>query len=158
MILENPFESLSTEELDLLTDAIPLITILIGGADGNIDHDEMEWAKKVTEIRKYNNPDLLHSFYELVGEKYDNQIKQYIANLPDDVDARTKEISDKMSMINDILPKLPIDYQEELYKSYVSFAHHVAKASGGVLRFFNVSSEEKALMDLPMLTPIINEA
>jgi len=148
------FEHLNEEEVSLLTDAIPLITILIGGADGELDHQELEWAKKVTEIRAYNNPDKLKDFYSIVGESYDTKLKKYLTDLPKGVEERTSAISDKLAKVNDILPKLDEEYRKEIYDSYISFAHHVAKASGGFLRFLNVSKEEKDLMDLPMINEI----
>ncbi len=149
------FDKLNQEEVDALIDALPLITILIGGADGDLDKDEKEWAKKVTEIRAYNHPDKLNEFYKMVGKSYDKKLEAYLKELPaDNVEDRTNIISGKLSKINEIFPKLEQELSAELYKSYISFAHHVAKASGGILRFFNVSNEEKALMDLPMLDVI----
>ena len=148
------FEHLNEEEVSLLIDAIPLITILIGGADGELDHQELEWAKKVTEIRAYKNPDNLKDFYSIVGESYDTKLKKHLTELPKGVEERTLAISDKLAKINDILPKLDEEYRKEIYDSYISFAHHVAKASGGFLRFLNVSKEEKDLMDLPMINEI----
>ena len=148
------FEHLNKEEVILLTDAIPLITILIGGADGELDPQELEWAKKVTEIRTYNNPDNLKGFYSLVEESYDAKLNQYLTDLPKGVEERTLAISDKLAKLNAILPKLEEEYRKEIYGSYKSFAHHVAKASGGFLRFLNVSKEEKDLMDLPMINEI----
>ena len=148
------FEHLNEEEIILLTDAIPLITILIGGADGELDHQELEWAKKVTEIRAYNNPDKLKDFYSLAGESYDVRLKQYMADLPKGIEERTVAVSEKLAKVNGILPKLEEEYRKEIYDSYISFAHHVAKASGGFLRFLNVSKEEKDLMDLPMINKI----
>jgi len=148
------FEHLNEEEINLLTDAIPLITILIGGAEGELDHQELEWAKKVTEIRTYNNPENLKEYYSLVGVFYDVKLSQYLAELPKEIEERTLAISDKLAKLNAILPKLDEEYRKDIYDSYISFAHHVAKASGGFLRFLNVSKEEKDLMNLPMINKI----
>ena len=149
------FEQLNPEEVNLLTDVIPLITILIGGADGELDHEELDWAKKVSEIRTYNNPDRLNNFYKLVGESYDDRLKQYLGDLPKSTEERTSAISELLTKVNHILPKLEEEYRKEIYESYKSFAQHVAKASGGFLRFLNVSKEEKDLMNLPMINEIV---
>jgi len=47
MDLENTFEGLNAEESELIIDAVPLVTILIAGADGNIDPEETAWSKKI---------------------------------------------------------------------------------------------------------------
>ena len=148
------FEQLNKEEVILLTEAIPLITILIGGADGELDHQELDWAKKVAEIRTYNNPDRLNGYYKLVGESYDEKLKSYLKDLPTDVNERTEKISAILTNLDEIFPKLEEGYRKEIYDSLKSFAKHVAKASGGVLRYFNISKEEKDLVDLPMIKSI----
>ena len=40
---------LSAEEISLLKDAHAYITVLIAGADGNIDADELSWADKIAQ-------------------------------------------------------------------------------------------------------------
>ena len=47
------FSNLNEDETKQLLDALPLITVLIAGADGNFEKDEMDWAEKVTHIRSY---------------------------------------------------------------------------------------------------------
>jgi len=37
----------------------------------------------------------------------------------------------------------------------LSFAEHIAKASGGIMGFFSVNAAEAKLIQLPMLHPII---
>ncbi|MBK8391868.1 MAG: hypothetical protein IPL23_22440 [Saprospiraceae bacterium] len=60
-----------------------------------------------------------------------------------------------MEEVNPILGKLDHLVALHLYKSYTSFAKHVAKASGGVLGFFSIGPNESNLITLPMITPII---
>jgi tellurite resistance protein len=47
------FKPLSENEKSELSDALALITVLIAGADGNFEKEELEWAEKVTHIRSY---------------------------------------------------------------------------------------------------------
>ena len=55
-----------------MVDAVPLVTILIAGADGRIDTQELEWSKKLTEIRSYAHDDPnIDEYYTLVGEHFD---------------------------------------------------------------------------------------
>ena len=71
-----------------------------------------------------------------------------------EVDKRTSEISSLLEELNPILSTIDETVAYHLYKSYKSFAKHVAKASGGLFGFFSIGPEEKALLGLPMLDPI----
>jgi hypothetical protein len=148
------FEQLSEQEFDQLKDSIALITVLIAGADGKIDQEELDWAEKVAGIRTYSSTSALNSFYTEVGKDFDQKLKTYINELPGDTNQRTEAISAKLTALNPIFAKLDQALAYDLYVSLKSFGEHVAKASGGFMRFFSVSSEEKALMVLPMIDPI----
>ena len=150
------FKILSDAEYDQLKDAISLITVYIAGADGNIDDDELKWAEKITSIRGYSNPEGLNEFYDDVGTDFQTRIEKYTSSLSD-LDVRNKTVEQKLSDLNPILAKLDTNLGSKLYTSYVSFAKHVAKASGGFLGFFSIGPAEKAVLDLKMLTPIVWE-
>ncbi len=145
------FNNLSKEEYALLKDAIPQITILIAGADGKISPDETAWAEKVTGIRTYSSAEEHQDFYREVGETFQTRLDQLISELPEDVGARTSRISETLSGLNAILHKLELKNAAQLYNELRSFAGHVARSSGGFLKFWSVSAEEKKLIDLPML-------
>jgi len=148
------FNSLTEEEFEKLKDAVPLITVLIAGADGNIQSNQLEWANKVTKIRSYNMKDEIKSFYLEVGKTFEQRLQYYIDAFPTNVADRTKLISDRLSYLNDILAKLEPEIGVKFYKSFISFAEHVAKASGGFLGFFSINKEEAKLIGLPMIHPI----
>lgn len=150
------FKVLSEAEKDKLKDAISLITVYIAGADGKIDEDELKWAEKITTIRGYSNPESLKEFYDEVGVDFQKRVDNYLKNL-DTLEVRNKEAAQKLEALNPILAKLNPKLGALLYSSYVSFAKHVAKASGGFLGFFSIGPEEAALLDLEMITPIIWE-
>ncbi len=153
-MLEN-FTGIDEAGKKQLIDAIAQITVLIAGADGMIDTAETAWASKLTKIRSYANEDLLHEYYQLVGQSFDKDLNELILALPKDVDERTTILSEKMAALNDLLAKLPNNIGATLYTSFTSFAKHVAEASGGFMRMWSVSGEEKKLMSLPMLTPVV---
>lgn len=148
------FRVLKQSEINQLVDAIPLITILVAGADGNIEIKETDWAKKITSIRSYASDLLLRDYYKSVDEVFDTRMSEYIKEFSDDVHERTKEIAVRLNKLNDILPKIDQTYAAYLYKSYMSFAERVAKSAGGFLSFFSISAEEKKLIKLSMLNPI----
>lgn len=151
------FAGLTDAESTQLVDAIPLITILIAGADGDIDPTETEWAEKLTKIRQYDYDNELNDFYKKVGEGYSDRVSALIAELPGDTDRRVDMISDRLGKLNNILAKIDKDYAVGLISSFKTFANHVAKASGGFFGFGAVSNEEHKLIDLPMINPIAGE-
>ncbi len=148
------FDGLNTDEQSSMLDAIPLVTILIAGADGDIDHQELEWAEKVTKIRSYSYHESLRDFYLKVGETYGERLNQMLSDFPKETSARTEAISALLAKLNDILAKLDPNLARRYHKSLLSFAKHVAKASGGFLGMGSISREEEALLGLEMIHPI----
>lgn len=149
------FKGLTTEEQEQLLDAIPLITILVAGADGKIDSQELSKAGKVADVRSFSHHPELRSFYEKAQEDLDEKLYTLIDELPNDVEERQTLISGMLSKLNKILRKLDTHTGHILYDSYLTFARHVAKASGGVIGIFSINAQEKKVVDLPMLEPII---
>jgi hypothetical protein len=155
MMNEN-FQRLTVAEYNQLKDAISLITVLIAGADGNVNKEELDWAAKVTKIRSYQMKEEMKDFFREVGLNYSEKLNMYFETLPASVEERTKVISGKLYQLNPVLEKLDPMVAYRMYKSYISFAEHVAKASGGVLGFFNVNSKEAELVKLPMIKEVVN--
>ena len=77
--MDHLFENLNEEEISLVYDTIPLITLLIGGADGKIEEDEISWGAKITKIRSYSYHNSLQDFYKKVGETYQEKLADYLA-------------------------------------------------------------------------------
>lgn len=145
------FETLSTEEFEKLRLSLAWVAVLIAGADGKIDSEEISWASKIAKIRSYASPDLLNEFYEKVGEDFDEYLQSLIENSPKDTNARASIAVDKLKELNPIIAKLSPMIAYSIYESLTSFATHVAKASGGFLRMWSISAEENKYVDLPML-------
>lgn len=145
------FGNLPKEELQLLLDAPALITILIGSADGHLDQDEIMGGHKTAHIKEATEERILHSYYHLVSESFDERIKFLIASLPADAKTRNVEVSSKLAGLNKIYESLDQNFVEELNKSLRSFAHQVARSSGGILGFGSESYEEKQWVDLSMI-------
>ncbi len=146
--------NISEEEKTTLRKAISWITLLIASADGTIEEEELAWAEKITKIRGYNNPEKLSDFYDAVGKDFAATIDAETKALPEGKEAMKTHLSTKLEGINQILAKLENREAYIYYKSFVTFAEHVAKSTGGFLRFFSIGPEEKKLMELPMLTKI----
>jgi hypothetical protein len=148
------FKDLAPEEATLMMDAIPLVTILVAGADGEMDEVELAEAKRIVDIRSFDTGGQLHDFYELLEQPLAGRIVELAKELPHDVTERQKAISERLAGLNNILPKLrqPLNYL--YYSSFRSFAKHIAKSSGGFLRFMTVSPEEAEVVNLPMISPV----
>ncbi len=151
----NYFKTLSAVEYAQLKEGVSLIAVLMAGADGNIEENEISWAKRVTEIRGFAEPNLLNSFYEEAHLDFSDNVSAWIDKLPEDNDESLRILSDRIAKLNPIMAKLDPHVGSQLYTSFKSFAAHVAKASGGFLRFFSVSGAEKKYIDLPMLDEIV---
>ncbi len=147
-------ESLSVEDQKVLLDAVPYITILVAGADGEIDIKEVEWSEKLTKIRSFSYEEELRPFYKKVGENYEDRLHQLMDALPNDKDERNQAISDELTKLNEVLPKLDHFYARHYYQSLLSFADHVAHSSGGVMGWLSVGFEEYKVIDLHMIDPV----
>ena len=150
----NVLESAQYEELK---DAPAYITILVAGADGKIDEHELNWAEKLANIRSYDKPQELNQYYEDVEAVLDTRIKELLDELPSELEAREVEITKHLSKLNSMFKVVENELAYKLYTSFTSWAKHIAKASGGFLRFGSISSQEKKWIGLPMVDPVILE-
>ncbi|HND89804.1 MAG TPA: hypothetical protein PK971_15835, partial [Saprospiraceae bacterium] len=148
------FRPLSPEELDALTDAPVLITILVGAADGNLDREERSWSDRLMRSRTYNNPKALNDFYRIVANGFLDKVDQRLAELPADPERRGQEISQRLSRLNPILAKLDAQTGADLYKGFLALAEETAESSGGFLRIGAISAVEQQWLKLPMLQRI----
>ncbi len=151
------FQGITEDDQKILQQAIAQITVLIAGADGNIDTNEVDWASKLTTIRSYSYAEKLQAYYASVGENFEQDLDELLKTLPSDAEGRTKKLSNELEKLNSVFDKMENNIAVNLYESYLSFAEHVAKASGGFLRFASISKEEKDLISLSMIHPVILE-
>ncbi len=151
------FKGISESEFNQLREAIALITVLIAGADGEIKKDEKDWALKVTKIRSYSLPSGMKEFYQAVGSDFSLVLEEKIVKYGNlSVEERNLAISDKLAELNLIFAKLQDKrIAAKMYKSFKSFAKHVAKSTGGILGFLSIGPEESNLIHLPMLEPVV---
>jgi hypothetical protein len=150
-------KNLSAEEQQLMKDAIAYITILVAGADDNIDANEIAASTKLAEVRSFSFYDVLVPYYQEVKVDLKDKIHALIEDLPNDVHARQEIISKELARLNSILKKLGTHHGHVFYDNFVSFAKHVAKSSGGIIGFMTIGPEEKKVVDLPMIDPIVED-
>jgi len=152
--LMSQFSNISEEEYKKLKESYAVIAALVGGADGTVDEDEQEWAKKIVSIRSFSGNENLFPFYNEVKTEIEDDLNTLILALSGPFETIQSALAERLSGINPILAKLPPKTAYHIYKGYLSFAEHIAKASGGIFRFFAVSKEEKKWLNLTMLNPI----
>jgi len=147
------FEKITHEEFATLRDALPMIAALIGGADGNFDSKERYWAEKIANIYSFSKGEPLDSFFKKVGDHFSDRADAVYRH-HQELAERNNYLSNELSKLNDIFPKLkPLDAYK-LYRSFLHFADEVARASGGIFRMGSVDAEEAKWAKLPMIKPV----
>ena len=149
------FQHLTGAEIEALVQAPVLITILVGGADGELDRQERIWTERLLYARTYSKPNLINEYYRVVATGFSEKIEKSLAALPAETEERNMQIAEKLAALNPVLAKLEMHLAASLYKSFVSLAQETAKASGGFLRIGAISAAEHQWVKLPMLTPVL---
>lgn len=144
-------QNLSIPEQQLLIATPVLISILIAGADEEIDQKEQQWSSKLVQFRTSAGDPLLMEYYQEVDQVFETLLSNYLKVSGATATERTNNLSAELKRLNDVLPKLEREYAEALLRSWKDFAKKVAEASGGFLGFAKISPEEEALIGLPML-------
>ena len=142
------FQNLSDQEANLLVKAPALITVLIAGADKNIDKKEKDWAAKVINYRTFTAQPKLQDYYEVVQASFEGQLNALVESWTPESEGT---ISAELASTNAALAKVDQEYAGYLKASWRSLAAKVAGASGGLLGFGSVDKDEKRLIDLPMI-------
>lgn len=152
------FNTLTAEEQQLMFDAIPLIVILVGAADNNLDEVEIAEAQRLADIRTYNTHGRLNGFYEHIDEGLSERIQQLYNGMQNGIEERERFIVKQLGRLNQIFPKLRQPYGYLYYHDFQTFARHIAEAHGGFLRYITVGPKEAKVVDLPMINPVAKPA
>ena len=147
------FYPLKNQEIELLMRAPLLVSILIAGADGDIDQKEMKQAIQQARKNASKSNSHLKEFYKQVGEDFEDKMKVLMATFPHEPGMRNNLIVKDLSQVNSIYKKLPKTFATELHTSLCELARDVAASSGGVFGMNKVGEEEARWVTLPMLQP-----
>jgi hypothetical protein len=150
--------NLSADEEAFLKETPVLITILIAGADSDIDAAEIAEAKMLIDKNGKGGQTILDQFYQKVIEDFENNLINYLQKYPKETESRNQIISDQLSQLNNILPKLSIEVATQFYVNMKDLARNIAEASGGVLGYMAVDKEESKYIDLPMVSNPANKS
>jgi hypothetical protein len=146
-------KKLSTEEMELIIKAPLLVSILIAGADGQIDRSEIKGAIDTTRKKAVKSTSSLQAYYESVSEDFEDKLKVLIQNYSTRADERGAQISEELQGLNNIFPKVHGTLSVEIYESLKSLALSIAKSSGGLFGLKSIGREEARYVDLKMIDP-----
>jgi tellurite resistance protein len=145
------FDKLSSSETELMFKAPILACILIAGADGHIDRNEIQGAIEVSRKKQKRAQANLLEFYRLVGEDFEDKLKIVIQSYSHDASRRNPQIIEELAQLNEIFPKIPTAFAVAFYGSIKEIAHAIAESSGGLLGINKIGDEEAELVNLPMI-------
>jgi len=145
------FDRLSHEEQEFMYKAPVLVAILIAGADGDIDRNEIEegiaLAKKKQQMA---SPGMMELFRE-ISEDFEDKLKIVLQNYPVEVSKRNALIVEELSQLNTVFLKIDREFSKQYYQSICDLAMKVAKSSGGLLGMNSVGEAEARYVKLPMI-------
>jgi len=145
------FNLLSSGEIELMHKAPILVCILIAGADGRIDKNEISKAIGLATNRQRAVKSRLLDFYNEVGEDFEDKLKIVIQGFPVKEKARAPKLIKELGQLNDVMLKLDKEFTSEFYKSLKEIAIEIAKSSGGLLGLKSVGDEEAQYLNLSMI-------
>ncbi len=145
------FKDLSQEEAALMFKVPLLVSILIAGADNDIDRAEIKEAVTLSRVKQNKAREALLDYYKEAGKDFEEQLMDMIKEMPADASKRNPLIIDKLVGINAILPKLDKTFAIKFYGSIKDIAKKIAEASGGLLGYMAVGYEESKLIGLDMI-------
>jgi len=150
-------DGLSTEEQEFMYKVPILVCILIAGADGNIDRDEIREAITQAKKKQRNSSDALMELYREIGEDFEDKLKVVEQNYPVEVTQRNPMIAEELAQLNQLLPKIERNFSIQFYQSICDLAIKVAKSSGGWFGMKSVGEAEAKYVKLPMIIdPSVN--
>jgi hypothetical protein len=146
------FKKLHPDEIRLMKEVPALVTILVAGADENIEKKEMDWAAKITRFRKVTSKiPSLQDYYAEIDKDFQATLSRLLKTLPANTHERNAVISDELTKLNAILPKLSSEFATHFYQDLKSFAESIAKSAGGMMGMGSVSHEEEKWVWLEMI-------
>lgn len=146
------FEKLSAEEIEFLRDVPVLASILVAGADDQIDIDEKRVAHELAHIKSYTSIEEFQCFFKEVSDVFPKRFEALLDKYPKVAKERNPQIRENLKKVTEILKKIDSIYAEEFIDSIEEMARYIAEASGGVLGYMSISRvERRALHNLTII-------
>ncbi len=144
--------NLSEKEQNVVINAPVWVTLLIACADNDLNRDEIKKAANVIHVRSLTEDSEIRNLYKEISEEFEHLVQIEINNLPLLGEDRITQLSDNLSQLNDIYPKLESTYATQFHKSLLKLASLVAQADGGLFGIGSISYKEAQYIKLPMIT------
>ncbi len=145
------FKVLTQDEVETMLKTPILVSILIAGADNDIDKTEIKEASSISRLKQKKARLDLIDYYKEVGVDFEDKLKVLIQHYPAKAEERNPLIVEELEKLNSILPKLSHKFSVEFYASIRDIAKKIAEASGGLLGYMAVGYEESKLIGLNMI-------
>ena len=121
------FENLRKEEVEILLRAPVLVSILIAGADGNIDKAETKEAIAIARGRQSRAREQLVDYYKVVGDNFEDQFNELVSKFPLKPEERNPQIIAELKRLNRILPKIDKNFSVKFHASLKDLAKRLRK-------------------------------
>ncbi|HEY6163096.1 MAG TPA: hypothetical protein VI112_17850 [Bacteroidia bacterium] len=141
------FRELTAEEKQKLESAPVLISLLVSGADPEMNEKEKKEALHFSHIKTFTADPLLREFYRDVEKGFEERTAELDRELPKERKEREEEIKKRLASIEPILEKLGKTYTILMHQSLNSYYEHVSKAHRTVVESFLVPIYIKGFSD-----------
>ncbi|MEO9803967.1 MAG: hypothetical protein ABJF04_11990 [Reichenbachiella sp.] len=148
--MTNVFRTLRDDEIEIVLNAPAMVAMLIAGADDDVDKDEIAEAIHYATTAKHRY-DKLEEYFEDVANKFEDIFKDYIQDLPTELDTRQHAITSYLRQLNGILPKVDPEVASQVHQFLLDLAKVVAEASGGIFGMKKISKAEAKYLTLDMI-------
>lgn len=150
--MEFPLRNLNDAEKAALANGPIWVGILIGCADGEMNTKEIERIEEVIRTKTFSEQNDVHYLYkELTNENLKAKIEVEFDGLGGSAEEKADKATANLEGLNSLLAKVNSTYAAQYRDSLHDIAVEVAKAAGGILGIGSISSDEKELLDLPMI-------
>ncbi len=130
-------DKLNEEDRAIILRAPAIVAILAAVSDdGEVSENEKAEAVKLSHLRTYTSPEILHNYYLEVEKVFEENFDYIMSNLPENWEEKENYLRSRVEAVNSILPKMNAVYSEELVNSLRSFSKHVFKSNSSFLENF----------------------
>ncbi len=145
------FDRLSQDEQEFMYKAPILVAILIAGADGEIDRNEIqEGITQAKKKQKMASAEMMELYRE-ISEDFEDKLKIVLQSYPVEAVQRNTMIVEELSRLNSVFPRLDKNFSTQYYQSICDLAMKVAQSSGGLLGMKSIGAAEARYVKLPMI-------
>jgi len=144
-------KKLSANELELLYKAPILVSILIAGADGNIDRKEITEAILSAEKKTTRRSSLIATLFQEIAQDFEDKLKILLQQYPYKSSERNPMIVKELEQLNPLWAKIDPAFADEFYKTLLNISSRIASSSGGILGYNAIGSEESRFIKLEMI-------